>query len=184
MIRGFAAACLLGALLVLVGCAGPATFVSASPPPHAVGEAWFRSSVPAVRSAIAQAMSEEGIALNRQLNTPTVVVGTRTEMPYVDKSSGQPAAGPLPTYDVRASLDRSDSETRVTLELDAVCPGCDGSTPYVWEYPGDVMRLIFEDTHQILSERIYHVVYPERFSPVFWYPPHHRRYDHYRRHHR
>ncbi len=160
----------LASLAMLAGCGGPATFVSADPPVTTQAEAWFVSPVAAVQSALRQAMKQEGL---ETVPAPkdADVLGVKRQIPYVDEESGAPADGPLPVYRVAAFL-RRNGKTHVRLVLTPECRACDGSTPYEWEYPGDVLRGVLERTRGILSEQGARFVYPERFRPVVWRRPH------------
>jgi hypothetical protein len=168
MKRSFVAATLVVLTLSTAGC-GPATFVSTQPPPDVHAEAWFRSPVAKVESALRQAMSEDGLSLEPE-DAAAVVVGVKQQLPYVDEESGQPASGPLPVYRLRATITRAD-ETRVEIVLDPKCVACDGQTPYEWEYPCDVIRSILDRTRRILRENRARVSYPPRYRPARWHRP-------------
>ena len=157
-------------LLLVVGCGGPATFVSPDPPPDTAADAWFLSGVPAVRSALRRAMTEHGMMIDSGESSATAVVGVRQQLPYVDEASGRPASGPLPAYRVRAALSR-ERETHVRLTVGADCRSCDGVTPYEWQYPGDVTRAVLERTRSILGERRPRFAYPPRYRPIRWRRP-------------
>ena len=157
------------ALAAVAGCGGTATFVSAEPPPDTAADAWFLSGVPAVRSALRQAMTEHGMSVDPKTSSPSVVGAFKPQLPHVDEASGAPAAGPLPTYRIRATLSRA-RETHVRLLVKAECPACDGLTPYEWQYPGDVVRSVFERTRSILGERRPRFAYPPRYRPPRWAP--------------
>ena len=157
-------------LLLVVGCGGPATFVSPDPPPDTAADAWFLSGVPAVRSALRQAMTEHGMMIDAGESSATVVVGVRQQLPYVDEASGRPASGPLPTYRARAVLSRK-RETHVRLAVRADCRSCDGVTPYEWQYADDVIRAVFERTRSVLGERRPRFAYPPRYRPIRWRRP-------------
>ena len=169
-LRTLARAAALSLVVAAAGCGGPARFVSPDPPPNTAADAWFRSGVPAVRAALAAAMERNGIAIDREACTPTVVAGVRHQLPYVDGSSGEPVRGALPAYRLRAVLTRAE-RTHVRLTLRPQCASCDGRTLYEWEYPGDVIRTVFEDTRRILGERGHRFSYPPRYRPARWPRP-------------
>ncbi len=163
----FRALALIGTAFILSGCAGPSTFVSSEPPPETAADAWFLSGIPAVRAAVRQAMIDHGVTLDAAKSGPTVLVGSKEQLPYVDEETGEPAAGPLPVYVVRAAISRP-GDTHVRLQVRAECGACDGETPYVWEYPSDLIRAILEETRTALHERHPRIVYPPRYRPPRW----------------
>ena len=57
-LRALARATALSLVVAAAGCGGPARFVSANPPPDTAADAWFRSGIPAVRAALARAVTE------------------------------------------------------------------------------------------------------------------------------
>jgi hypothetical protein len=167
--RTIAAATLfVGCLFAAAGC-GPATFVSAEPPPETHAEAWFASSLAKVEGALNRAMFENGLSVDSSTSTGEVVA-TKQQLPFVDEESGQPASGPLPLYRLRARITRP-GQTHVKVVLTAECRACDGETPYEWEYPGDVIRAVLDDTRKILREKRARVAYPPRCRPVRWHRP-------------
>ena len=160
----------LPALLAAGGCGGPATFVSTEPPPDSVAEAWFGLPVTEVRAAVRQAMLDGGLVIDQPASDATTVVGTRQQVPYVGEGAGELAGGPLPLYRVKVVLSR-DGRTHVRATAHAVCPTCDGATPYEWEYPGDLVRDILEGAHRRLGDPGARFNYPPRFRPARWRPP-------------
>lgn len=154
---------------LLAGCGGPATFVSDEPPPDAAGDAWFLSPIPSVRSAMKQAMIKQGMTIDPSVSTPTRLVGTKPQTPYVDEEAGGPAAGPLPVYVFKAVLSRpGDTHARVTVR--AEMSGVSAGTPYEWEYPRDLMKRTFERTREILHERRIRYTLPPRPRVRPWHP--------------
>lgn len=162
---------LAACFMASAGCGGPATFVSPDAPPDTNADAWFASGVPKVRSALQQAMMETGLVPG--VGPAGVVVGKKPQLPYVDEESGEPASGPLPVYELRATLTRP-GETRVHVVLHVSCAACNGRTPYEWEYPGDVIRKVLERTKRILRESRTRFEYPVRYRPPPWHRPRHR----------
>jgi hypothetical protein len=132
-----------------------------------LAEAWFDSPVQAVRDAMAVAMARAGIAIE---GDDAELVGVKQQVPHVGRGAGEPAPGPLPVYRIRVTFAR-DGGTRVRARLEPVCPACNGKTPYVWQYPGDLLRDVFEETRQALGEREARFSYPARHKPVRWRPP-------------
>ena len=157
-------------LVALGGCGGTATFVSATPPPQMSAEAWYRNSVPAVRAAVRQAMLDARIMVDPAAGDDATVVGKKQQVPYVGKGAGEPVPGPLPVYRITATI-TTQGDTYVRASVDVLCPTCNGRVPYEWEYPGDVLRDIFDAASGILNERRGQVSYPPRYKPVRWRPP-------------
>jgi hypothetical protein len=166
-----ARACGLCLLLALSGCGAAATFISTTPPPDKTAEAWYGSPVWEVEAAIKQAMRGARIAVDPAAGGPGVVVGTKQQVPYVGRGAGEPAPGPLPVYRVRTVITRPGDVTHVGASIEVVCPSCGSTTPYEWEYPGDLFRDIFEGARRVLSDRGARVSYPPRHEPVRWRPP-------------
>ena len=156
--------------VALGGCGGPGTFISATPPPDVSADAWYKSSVPAVRAAIRQAMLNARITVDPAGDDAGAVVGTKQQVPYVGKGAGEPAPGPLPVYRFSVTITRQ-GDTHVRTSVDVVCPTCGGKVPYEWEYPDDLLRDIFDGARRILSEKRTRVNYPPRYRPVRWRPP-------------
>lgn len=157
------------AALCLSGCAGPSTFVSPTPPPDTEAQAWFKSDVPAVRAALARAMVETDLPLDHDASGPRLVVASRQQVPHV-RGAAAPAPGPLPTYTLRARLSPADG-THVEATVTVDCPSCNGTSAYEWEYPGDLVKEVFQATRQILGERSPRFRHPPRFRPTPWRPP-------------
>lgn len=162
-------AALFLAAIALAGCGAPATFVSVTPPPDLDADAWYGSSLPAVRTALRRAMVETGLTLGDDAGEATVV-GLRQQVPYVGEGAGDPVPGRLPVYRLTARLS-SEGGTRVRVHVSVVCDVCDGATPYEWEYPGDIVRNVFERTRRMLGERHARYACPERYRPPRWRPP-------------
>lgn len=158
------------ALAAGMGCAGPATFVSADPPPDVDAEAWYASAMPAVRSALERAMIDAGMIVDRDASSQTKIVASKQQMPHIGEGTDEPAAGPLPVYRLTAELSRP-GDTHVLATLVVRCAACNGETAYQWEYPGDVVRRVFEETRKILKERSPRYRYPPRFVAPPWRPP-------------
>jgi hypothetical protein len=166
-----AAALFFVAMLSLAaGCAPSATFVSTEPPPQVEVVADFTSSSTAVTSALRRAMIRSGITLEAAGPERNRVVGVRQQVPYVGGGAVDPAPGRLPFYSVTGVV-TVDEQTRVRLTVDARCQTCDGSTPYEWEYPVDVLRAVLERTREALGEGRLRVEYPRRYKPAKWQPP-------------
>jgi len=159
-----AVAALALALLLLTGCAGPSTFVSPEPPPETHADAWFLSGMPRVHAALRNAMAAAGMSVVTEECSPTVVVAERHQLPYIDEDVGAPAAGPLPVYRMRAVLSRP-GDTHVRIAVRPHCTACDGTTPYEWEYPVDLIRTVLEDARRSLAERRPRFRYPPRYTP-------------------
>ncbi len=155
--------------VALGGCGGTATFVSAMPPPQVSADAWYESSVPAVGAAVRQAMLDARITVDPASGDSATVVGTKQQVPYVGKGAGEPAPGPLPVYRVTATI-TSQGDTHVGASVDVLCPTCIGKVPYEWEYPGDVLRGIFDRASELLNEKGVRVSSPPRHKPVRWRP--------------
>lgn len=153
----------LACAAALAGCGGPATFVSADPPPVTKAEAWFLSTVPNVHSAMRQAMVDNGLEVEPGAEEAQLV-GTKKQLPFVDEDSQAPAEGPLPVYHVTADIKRT-GETYVSLVLMPECSTCGGSTEYEWEYPGDILRDVLNEAQNILLESRARFVYQDRFRP-------------------
>jgi hypothetical protein len=163
---GFAGA----ALALAAGCAGPSTFVSPEPPARAQVDASFPNDLPAVRLAVTQAMDLAGLAPLPGEGNPTVIVAEKHQLPYIAEDAGAPAAGPLPLYRMRATLSRRGVETHVRIVVQPECPACNGTTPYEWEYPVDLIRRVLERTRSTLGHRGPRIDYPPRFVPRRWRP--------------
>jgi len=166
-------ATLAGAASLLVGlggCGAPATFISAAPPPDVTAEAWYESPPQAVRNAIAEAMAKARIAPDASASEQDVLAGTKQQVPYVGKGAGEPAPGPLPVYRIRMTITEA-GDTHVRADIDVVCPTCTGTVPYVWEYPGHLLRSVIEGAQQILGEKQGRASYPARHEPVKWRCP-------------
>jgi len=158
-------------LVALTGCGGPASFTSTEQPPDSTSEAWYKSPAPAVRAALAGAMVEAGITIDRTVSDTGMVVGTKQQLPYTGRRGPpEPSPGPLPLYRVSATVSKR-GDTHVRALFQAVCTSCGGKTPFVWEYPGDVLRDVFEGAGRLLSEKSQRVTYPPRHEPVRWRPP-------------
>jgi len=160
------AACVAGAL---AGCAPSATFVSAEAPPNAAVDVAFANGIPAVSDALRRAMGRSGITVKPGLDDARVV-GVRQQVPYVGAGATDPAPGELPVYRVTATVTRREV-TRVRAIVEVLCPACDGTTPYEWEYPTDVLRHVIDGAREILRERGGRVAYPPRHRPARWRPP-------------
>lgn len=154
----------------VAGCAGPATFVSPEPPHEAHADALFPRTIERVRAAVAETMVESGLTIVPEETSRTVVVAEKTQLPYIGEDAGAPAAGPLPVYRVRAALSRRAADTHVRVAVLPQCAACDGSTPYEWEYPVDLIRSILEQTRSKLGHRGPRIHYPPRFVPRRWRP--------------
>lgn len=159
------------ALALACGCGGPATFVSPTPPPGTTGDAWYARPPASVRTALGTAIAESGLVLDDSRTDRNTLVGSRQQVPYVGDGAGELAAGPLPLYRVTVGLSSDGSETHVRATVQVVCSACDGSTPYEWEYPSDVIRSIFEKTRKILGVGKPRYRYPARHVPPKWRPP-------------
>ena len=158
------------ALALLAGCAGPATFVSPEPPREAYVDAVFPRTIERVRVAVREAMIGSGLTIVPEETSRTVVVAERTQVPYIGEDAGAPAAGPLPVYRVRAALSARGPDTHVRVAVVPRCPACDGSTPYEWEYPVDLIRSVLDATRSKLGHRGPRIQYPPRFVPRRWRP--------------
>jgi hypothetical protein len=155
--------------VALGGCGGTATFISATPPPQVSADAWYESSVPAVRDAVWQAMLASRIAVDPARCDGATVVGTKQQVPYVGKGAGEPAPGPLPVYRVTAIITKQ-GDTHVRTSVDVLCSTCSDNVPYEWEYPVDVLRDIVNGAREFLGEKRVHASYPPRHKPVKWHP--------------
>lgn len=162
-------------ILVLAGagCSGPATFVAASPPPDVTAEAWFASPPVAVHRAMTIAMTDVGMSVDDVGSSAMALAATKNQLPHVSEDSGGPAPGSLPFYRLEAALSRTGSDVHVRATVRGVCQGCDGSTPYVWQYPEDLLRAVFERTRSILGERHVRFAFPGRYRPPAWATPRH-----------
>ena len=167
-----AAALVAGALILaaLTGCGGAASFTSTERPPDSTSEAWYESPAPAVRAALAEAMVGAGITIDETAGDAGMVVGTKRQLPYTGRRAPDSPPGPLPLYRVSATVSNR-GDTHVRAQFQAVCTSCGGKTPFVWEYPGDVLRDVFEGAGRLLSEKSQRVTYPPRHEPVRWRPP-------------
>ena len=163
------AAC-LSLPVALGGCGGPATFISATPPPDVFAEVWYKSPIPAVRDAVRQAMLDARITVDAAAGNDAEVIGAKQQVPYVGEGAGEPTPGPLPVYRVTATLTKQ-GDTHVRASVDVACPTCNGKVPYEWGYPDDLLRDIFDGASRILNERSARVSYPPRHRPVRWRPP-------------
>jgi len=151
VVRGVGAVTATVFVVGLAACAGPATFVSATPPADADATTTFRSGPPDVREAIIRAMAEERVAVDHDASTRTRVVGRKHQIPYVGDDSTGPAPGALPWHAVEFEL-AQDGGTLVAASARAVCPSCDGAVLYVWERPDDLLRRILRTTERMLDE--------------------------------
>ena len=168
-----AAATLAGAASLLVslsGCGAPATFTSAVPPPDVTAEAWYESPAPAVSDALAEAMVQAAITIDASASGPGELVGSKQQVPYVGRGAVEPAPGPLPVYRVRMNVDGTGG-THVRANIEVVCPTCSDDVPYVWEYPGHLLRNVFEGAQRLLGEKRVRASYPPRHKPVRWRCP-------------
>ncbi len=156
-------------LVALGGCGGTATFVSATPPPQMSADAWYRSSVPAVKAAVRQAMLDARIMVDPAAGDDATVVGKKQQVPYVGKGAGEPVPGPLPVYRITATI-TTQGDTHVRASVDVLCPNCSGKVPYEWEYPVDVLRDIVNGAREFLGEKRVRASYPPRHEPVRWRP--------------
>ena len=157
-------------LVSLSGCGAPATFTSAVPPPDVTAEAWYESPAPAVSGALAEAMLRAAIAVDASESEHGVLVGAKQQLPYVGRGAAEPAPGPLPVYRVRVHVEGTGG-AHVRADIDVVCPACSQEVPYVWEYPGHLLRSIFEDARRLLGEKRVRATYPPRYRPVRWRCP-------------
>ncbi len=155
--------------VALSGCGSTATFVSVTPPPQVSADAWYESSVPAVRDAVWQAMLAGRIAVDPDRSDGTSVVGTKQQVPYVGSGAGEPAPGPLPVYRITATI-TNQGDTHVRASIDVLCPTCGDNVPYEWEYPVDVLRDIVNGAREFLGEKRVRASYPPRRKPVRWRP--------------
>ena len=155
-------------LVLVAGCAGPATFVSPEPPHEAHADALFPRTIERVRVAVGEAMVESGLTIVPEGTSRTLVVAEKTQLPYIGEDAGAPAAGPLPVYHLRAALSRRGADTHVRVVVAPLCPACDGSTPYEWEYPVDLIRGVLEKTRSKLGRRGPRIHYPPRFLAPRW----------------
>lgn len=170
---GSAAAALVGAASLFVslsGCGVPATFTSAVPPPDVTAEAWYESPAPAVGDALAEAMVQAAITIDASAGDPRELVGSKQQVPYVGRGAMEPTPGPLPIYRFRMSVDGTGG-THVRANIDVVCPACSDDAPYVWEYPDDLLRNVFEGARELLGEKRIRASYPPRHKPVEWRCP-------------
>jgi hypothetical protein len=158
------------ALALACGCAGPSTFVSPDPPAPAQVDASFPNDPAAVHLALSRAMELAGISIVPGESTATVAVAEKHQLPYIAEEAGAPAAGRLPVYRMRALLSRRGVETHVRIVVEPLCPACDGTTPYEWEYPIDLIRSVLERTRSSLGHRGPRIQYPPRFVPRRWRP--------------
>ncbi len=158
------------ALALAAGCAGPSTFVSPEPPREAHADAWFPRGMDEVRLAVTQAMALAGMSIVPGENSPTVAVAEKHQLPYIAEDAGAPPAGPLPVYRMRAVLSSRGVDTHVRIVVEPGCPACDGTTPYEWEYPVDLIRSVLEGTRSKLGHRGPRIHYPPRFVPRRWRP--------------
>lgn len=154
-----------GAAALSVGCAGPSTFVSPDPPDGAQVDTWFPRPMERVRSAIAQSMSEARLSITVAEGGPTVVAAEKHQLPYIAEDAGAPPTGPLPVYRMRAILSPRSAGTHVRVTVEPSCPACNGTTPYEWEYPVDLIRDVLERTRSALGHRGPRIDYPPRFVP-------------------
>ena len=171
-VRVFVAALAAGAFITVAlgGCGGTATFVSATPPPDVSADAWFSSSVPAVKRAVASAMLRAGLTLFPGEGDVDTLIGSKQQVPYVGKGGGEPAPGRLPVYRVTATFTRQ-GDTHVRMSIDVLCPTCNGKFPYEWQDPSDLLRDVFDGARRTLNEKQTRVSYPPRYRPVRWRPP-------------
>ena len=153
----------------LTSCAPSATFVSAEPPHDVEVSASFTSGAPAVTNALRLALGRSGITPDPVDAAENRVIGVRQQVPYVGAGASNPAPGQLPVYTVTAVVTPGE-RTHVRLSVIVQCPACDGSTPYEWEYPVDVVRNVLERTRRMLGERGTTVDYPPRHRPTAWRP--------------
>jgi hypothetical protein len=159
------AATAFGLFVALLGCGVPATFVSPVPPSDAGADAWFAGPVKEVRQAFRQAMLDAGMSIDIGRSSPMMLVGLRQQVPYVDGDSEGPATGSPPIYVMRVELSRPAAETHVRMIVDVQCPSCDGTSPYVWEYPADLIRNVIEHARDTLREQSPRINYPTRYRP-------------------
>jgi hypothetical protein len=163
-------ACAAAALVA--GCAGPATFVSPTAPPEAVGEAWFQADVQPVRTAVARAMFEGGVTLDVKDSKPSEVAGVIPQYPYAPQGQAPPASEKPATYHITAALSSVGLDTYVRFTIDADCPGCNGTTEYVWDYPVEIMRDIYQRADDLLMARWQSIAYSRPYHRGFWRPYH------------
>lgn len=156
------------ALTLAVGCAGPSTFVSPDPPRGTHADARFPNKTEEVRLAVTQAMVVAGMSIVPGESTSTATVGEKHQLPYIGEDAGEPAAGPLPVYRMRAVLSRRGVDTHVRVAVEPHCPACNGTTPYEWEYPVELIRTVLERTRKTLGHRGPRIHYPPRFVPRRW----------------
>jgi len=157
-------------LALFAGCGGPATFVSADPPPSTSADAWYAAGIPAVRVALARAMESEGLTVSTGTGA-TIIVGRKHVVPYIDDETSAPAAGPLPLYVLEATLGRA-AETHVRATLN-VRHGADHDVPFEWEYPTDLIRRVFERARDNLHEPRAKLRVPPRYRAPRWRRPRH-----------
>ena len=153
------------AVALLAGCGGPATFVSADPPPATTASAWFAAGVPAVRDALARAMASEGLTLDSTGGT-TLLIGSKHAVPYIDDETTTPVAGPLPLYVLEATLARP-KETHVRLVL-LVRDDGRPNVPFEWEYPSDLIRGVLDRARDHLREPRARYDVPPRYRAPRW----------------
>jgi hypothetical protein len=168
-------ACAFAAIVVAAGCAGPSTFVSTSAPPESVGEAWFQDDIQPVKTAIARAMFEGGATINVRDTTATKVVGVLPQPPYMPKGQAEATSTKPAVYNITAALSKVGLDTYVKFTVVPKCPGCNGTTAFVWNYPGDLMRDIYERADGMLRVRWHPVSYPYRYYRYrhgYWRPYH------------
>jgi hypothetical protein len=158
------------ALALAAGCAGPSTFISPNPPAPVEVDAFFPNGLPAVRAAVTQAMDLAGLAPVPGESSPTVAVAEKHQLPYIAEDVGAPVAGPLPAYRMRAMFSRRGAETHVRVVVEPQCPACNGTTPYEWEYPVDLIRRVLERARSTLRPHGPRIDYPPRFVPRRWRP--------------
>jgi hypothetical protein len=153
------------AVALSVGCAGPSTFVSPDPPRGAHVDAWFPEPLERVRFAIGQSMVLAGMTVVPSEDARTVAVAEKHQLPYIGEDAGAPAPGRLPVYRMRAVLSERGVDTHVRVTVEPHCPACNGTTPYEWEYPVELLRDVLERTRSKLGHRGPRIRYPPRYVP-------------------